>query len=130
MSGVVDSATVWAAYRACDVFVMPNIQVPGDVEGFGVVALEACLAERCVMAADLEGIRDAIQDGENGLLVPPGDAGAQSTMILRLLKDNGMRDSLGRRARDVVVDKFDWSRIADEYITVFERVRHQYSARL
>jgi hypothetical protein len=48
---------------------MPNIRVPGDAEGFGLVALEAVVCGTAVLAADLEGITEAIQHGKNGLLV-------------------------------------------------------------
>lgn len=59
--------------RAADVFVMPNRSVDGDMEGFGLVALEASAVGTPVVAADIEGIRDAVLDGETGLLVPEGD---------------------------------------------------------
>jgi len=62
--------------RSTDVFVMPNIVVPNDVEGFGIVALEAAASGLPVVAADLQGIKDAIIHGENGVLVEPENAAA------------------------------------------------------
>jgi glycosyltransferase involved in cell wall biosynthesis len=55
-------------------FVMPNIPVEGDMEGFGLVCLEACLCGTPVFASRLEGITEAIHDGQNGRLLPSGDA--------------------------------------------------------
>ena len=57
--------------RGADLFVQPNIPVEGDMEGFGLVTVEAALRGTPVVAADLEGIKDAVVDGETGLLLPP-----------------------------------------------------------
>jgi glycosyltransferase involved in cell wall biosynthesis len=48
---------------------MPNIPVSGDMEGFGLTALEASASGSLVVASDLEGISDAIRDGKNGFLI-------------------------------------------------------------
>jgi phosphatidyl-myo-inositol dimannoside synthase len=60
-------------YAAADLFVMPNIPVEGDMEGFGIVLLEANRAGVPAVASDLEGIRDVIEPGENGYRVPHGN---------------------------------------------------------
>ena len=52
------------AYSATDLFIMPNIPVPGDMEGFGIVLLEANLAAAPVVATDLEGIKDVVENGK------------------------------------------------------------------
>lgn len=71
--GVVDEETREALMRGADVFVQPNIAVPGDMEGFGLVAVEAAMRGSLVVAASLEGLRDAVVDGETGFLVPSRD---------------------------------------------------------
>ncbi|MFQ5571521.1 MAG: glycosyltransferase family 4 protein [Rhodothermales bacterium] len=60
-------------YDAADVFVMPNIRVPGDREGFGIVNLEAGMHDLPVVASGIEGIRDAVIDGVTGCLVEDGN---------------------------------------------------------
>ena len=60
-------------YKAVDVFVTPNIPVEGDMEGFGIVNIEAGLAGTPVVGSDLEGISDAVLNGETGVLVDSGD---------------------------------------------------------
>lgn len=127
--GLVDQETLWAAYYAADVFVMPNVPVKGDVEGFGLVILEACLAECCVVASDLEGIRDAVENGRNGLLVPALNPFRQAEIILRLLECPEEREALGRQGRQVVAERFDWSRIAGRYLSVFDSVVARDTAR-
>jgi phosphatidylinositol alpha-1,6-mannosyltransferase len=120
--GEVTDATLWDAYRASDLFVMPNIVVNGDLEGFGLVALEAGIAERCVVAPDLEGIRDAIENGENGVLVRPADPLDLADTILRLLGAEQERTALGQRAQAVAAERFSWPAVVDRYLEVFDRV--------
>jgi len=120
--GQVDDATLRRAYASADIFVMPNIPVEGDMEGFGIVALEACAAGLCVVAADLEGIQDAIEDGQNGFLIPPDNADGYVNTILELLADDRRRVEMGQRARRYVQERFSWEVIASAYLEVFEQV--------
>ncbi|PSQ80222.1 MAG: glycosyltransferase family 4 protein [Bacteroidetes bacterium QS_1_63_11] len=63
-------------YRGADLFVMPNVPVENDMEGFGIVLLEAGQCGAPAIAARLEGIRDVITEDVNGHLVSPQDPGA------------------------------------------------------
>lgn len=94
--------------RAADCFVMPNISVDGDIEGFGIVALEAGDAGLPVVASDLQGIRDAILDGRTGHLVPERDAAGFIAAIRSCELD---RASIRRAVRET----FDWPRVAERY---------------
>lgn len=58
---------------SCDLMVQPNIAVPGDMEGFGLVTVETAMRDTSVFAADLEGLQDAVIDGVTGHLLPSGD---------------------------------------------------------
>jgi phosphatidylinositol alpha-1,6-mannosyltransferase len=120
--GQVDEATLRAAYAAAHVFAMPNIPVPGDMEGFGLVALEACAAGCCVVTANLEGIPDAIIPGQNGFLVPPGDVDAYVNTILPLLGDEQHRLALGRQAQRFVREHYSWEHVAEQYLAIFREL--------
>src|SRR5207302_8010578 len=100
--GRVDDDTLRAAYHVTDLFVMPNIPVQNDIEGFGLVALEAAAAGRYVVASKLDGIPEAIIPGENGTLLDPLDSEAFATTILDLLADDEKRIALGEKARELV----------------------------
>ena len=67
--GKVSDQVLYNCYFNADVFVMPNIHVKNDAEGFGLVALEASLAGTLVVASNIDGIPDAIINGCNGILV-------------------------------------------------------------
>jgi phosphatidylinositol alpha-1,6-mannosyltransferase len=73
------------AMRGATIFVQPNIVVPGDVEGFGLVTVEAAMRGALVVAAGIEGILDSVVDGETGLLVASGVAGEWRMVLERLL---------------------------------------------
>jgi len=117
--GQVDEVTLRAAYAAAQLFVMPNVPVLGDMEGFGLVALEACAAGCCVVAANLDGIPEAIVPGQNGFLVPPGDLNAYVNTILPLLSDEPRRLALGRQAQRFVQEHYSWDHVAEQYLAVF-----------
>lgn len=113
------------AYVAADLFVMPNIPVEGDMEGFGIVLLEANMASTTAVAADLEGIKDVIVNGENGYRIAPGDAEAFVNKIEDILSDDPQAS--GAQARSHVQEKFSWNRVADQYISYLKKIVEQYS---
>jgi phosphatidylinositol alpha-1,6-mannosyltransferase len=105
-----------------DLFVMPNVPVTGDMEGFGVVMLEAGLAGMATVGADLEGIRDVITEGVNGHLIAPLDAAAFARCIRRYDEDRVALSTLSASARAHVVSAFTWPAVADRYVGVLERL--------
>ncbi|MXW64419.1 MAG: glycosyltransferase family 4 protein [Bacteroidetes bacterium SB0662_bin_6] len=107
-------------YRAADLFIMPNVPVPGDMEGFGVVMLEAGLCGLPTVAADIEGIADVIEDGKNGRLVRSGDAEGFSEAILAYRREPEMLEKAGRRTVSHVLEHFGWNAAAEKYLRVLE----------
>lgn len=120
--GRVGEAELLELYRRGQVFVMPNIVVPGDMEGFGIVMLEAGACGLPTLAADLEGIRDVIEDGTNGWLARSGDADAFAARIEWLLDDpERLRDASSRTA-DYVRHNFRWDQTAEHYLRVLRNL--------
>ncbi len=109
-------------YRATDLFVMPNVPVPGDIEGFGVVMLEAGASGLPVVAAELEGIRDVITPGENGFLVESENAPVFADTILRLHADRDGLAALSGRAVTHTVERFGWDAVAEMHVDVLSRL--------
>jgi phosphatidylinositol alpha-1,6-mannosyltransferase len=109
-------------YNGADVFVMPNIVVPGDMEGFGIVLVEAALCELPVVASGIEGIKDAIADKKNGVLVPSEDAGAFVREIETFLRDDQSARAFGKQARQYSLNTYNWSTIGKRYVTEYEKL--------
>jgi glycosyltransferase involved in cell wall biosynthesis len=82
------------------------VAAPSLREGYGVVAREAMAWGRPVVASAVGGLVDAVEDGVNGLLVPPGDVAALREAIERLLGDAELRERLGAAARERAIQDF------------------------
>ncbi len=117
--GKISADELEAVYGSSDVFVMPNIPVKNDVEGFGIVALEASLAGLAVVATNLEGISDAIVDGRNGILVDPGESERFAEAVIDILKDDRKRLELSDGGRRFTETEYSWDRVSDMYHQAF-----------
>ncbi|GAA2490826.1 glycosyltransferase family 4 protein [Streptomyces thermolineatus] len=104
-----------AHYGAGDVFAMPCRTRRGglDVEGLGIVYLEASATGLPVVAGDSGGAPDAVLDGETGYVVPGGSPGAVAERVTALLEDPGLRRAMGERGRRWVEDAWRWDALAD-----------------
>ncbi len=102
-------------YFHADVFVLPGLDLPGDVEGFGIVFSEAALAGVPAVATRTGGVPDAIEDGQTGLLVPPGDTPAIVEAVSSLLRDDEKRRRMGRAAAQRARDTLAWEVIVGRY---------------
>jgi phosphatidyl-myo-inositol dimannoside synthase len=90
-----------ACYAHADLFALPSTG-----EGFGLVFLESMAFSKPVVATTSGGTPDLVEDGINGLLVPPGNASALVHALARLLCDESLRRELGRRGEEIVRRKF------------------------
>jgi glycosyltransferase involved in cell wall biosynthesis len=118
-----------ALLAAADLLVHPSLE-----EGFCNALLEAMAASRPVVATDVGGNREAVIDGETGLLVPPSDAARLAAAILTVLQQPDRGAAWGRAGRRRVVDRFQRSRMLPEYEALYDdllaqalgdHVRHQ-----
>jgi phosphatidylinositol alpha-1,6-mannosyltransferase len=100
--GHADDDELAVLYAAADVFVFPLIEMRGDVEGFGMVAVEAAAHSTPTVAFDCGGVSDAVAEGINGALVDADDYRAFGDAILRVVKAD-MRDSARKFA-----GQFSW----------------------
>ncbi|MQS11890.1 glycosyltransferase family 4 protein [Streptomyces kaniharaensis] len=103
-----------AHYGAGDVFAMPCRTRRGglDVEGLGIVYLEASATGLPVVAGDSGGAPDAVLEGETGYVVPGGSATAAAERIVRLLRDEELRRRMGEAGRRWVERSWRWDLLA------------------
>ncbi|MEU4113681.1 glycosyltransferase family 4 protein [Kitasatospora sp. NPDC028055] len=113
-TGSVPWAELPAHYGAGDVFAMPCRTRRGglDVEGLGIVYLEASATGLPVVAGDSGGAPDAVLEGETGYVVPGGSAEASAERIVRLLRDEELRRRMGEAGRRWVERSWRWDLLA------------------
>ena len=105
--------------KSSEAFVMPNIKVEGDMEGFGLVALEAILAGTVVFAAGHEGITDAIHDQLNGFLLPSGD---EQQWVARLNHhlEHPISEENKTAFQQYTLQHYSWEKMVSEYYQWFQ----------
>lgn len=116
--GQVDETERELLLRGADLFVQPNIPVPGDIEGFGLVTIEAAMRGLPVVAADLEGLAEAVVDGVTGTLLPAGDAESWVEELTRMVAD---LDRLAERAvafQEAARERYSERIMGDELLRV------------
>jgi glycosyltransferase involved in cell wall biosynthesis len=119
--GFVPAAELPAFYGACHAFALPSTD--GRREGFGLVLLEAMACGRPVVTTPIVGMAADIHAYGAGTLVPPGDAAALARAIRRLGEDRAGLAAQGLRARRLVEERYNWTRVTDDYERVFREVR-------
>lgn len=114
-TGAVPWSDLPAHYGAGDVFAMPCRTRRGglDVEGLGIVYLEASATGLPVVAGDSGGAPDAVLDGETGWVVRGGDPAAAAERIVPLLQDPELRRRMGERGRQWVEERWRWDLLAE-----------------
>lgn len=105
--GTVDDKALSEAYFSADTMIFPVLDLPGDVEGFGMVAIEAAAHGLPTVAFGVGGVPDAVAEGESGSLVRAGDYDAFVKQVLLQL-GCAKRDEAVQRCRQHA-ERFDWS---------------------
>jgi len=112
--GRIEANDLPGLYAACDVFAMPARlrDSDNDVEGFGIVYVEASACERAVVGGRSGGVEDAILDGKTGLLVDPLSVEEIAAAIERLYRDPELRARLGTAGRRRAMSELTWRHFA------------------
>ncbi|MBI1314228.1 glycosyltransferase [bacterium] len=112
--GEVDDATMISCYQQCDLFALPNRQVGRDIEGFGMVLVEAQSCGRPVLAGASGGTRETMCLGETGIVVPCEEPQRLASELISLLCDRDRLGAMGRAARPWVVANLDWNALTEQ----------------
>ena len=114
--GVKSRDELRALHRGALAFVLPSRLG----ECLPLVYLEALAAGTPVIGTDTGGAHEIISNGDNGFLLAPGDVDGTAAAIRTLLADPAMCTAMGERGRQLLADKYTWSKCAAGYLTVFE----------
>jgi D-inositol-3-phosphate glycosyltransferase len=114
--GSLDQETLALYYAAADVCAVPSL-----TESFGLVALEAMACGTPVVGTRVGGLQTLIEDGESGLLVPPGDDEALADAIAQVLTDHRLRTHLAHGARDRA-EHYTWQSVGEKIDALYDTV--------
>lgn len=115
--GPCSDAELAEAYQGADVHVFPVRDLPGDVEGFGMVAIEAAAHGLPTIAFDVGGVADAVVDRSNGRLIPADDHVAFAAAVVELLDEDKADQAARARA---FARRFSWERFGREILAALE----------
>jgi phosphatidylinositol alpha-1,6-mannosyltransferase len=118
--GALSDEDIGAAYARAWCFALPARRIDDDVEGFGIVYLEAAMCELATVGGIDSGAIDAIESGRTGLLVDGDNALAISQALETLLKDRHLADMMGKRGRERALRDFRWSDITTNILKILQ----------
>lgn len=108
-AGYMNGKDVQKMYKAADISVFPSTYEP-----FGIVALEAMLAENPIVVSDIGGLNEIVQHKENGMKSYAGNPNSIADSILELLYDHKLCADITRKAKNKVRNEYNWSKIAQD----------------
>jgi phosphatidylinositol alpha-mannosyltransferase len=104
-------------YRTCDVFCAPST----GFESFGIVLLEAMAAGKPMVATNIPGYRDLLEDGKEGYLAEPKNERSLASALIRVLKDPAARAQMGARGR-VKAQRYSWRQVSLQVLDYYEEL--------
>lgn len=110
-------AIIQTLFQHSAAFLMPNIQVKGDMEGFGLVCLEASVNHALVLAANIDGIPSAIQHNKNGILIESENPEAWKSAIKKLKNDDFTNTK--NEFTQYTLNHYSWDKMVKEYLQIF-----------
>lgn len=116
-AGNVSDAELPNYYNLTDALILPSID---KSEAFGLVLLEAAACGRPAIASDLPGVRTVVKNNETGYLVKPADADDLAEKIKQLFSDGEAVKKMGHAARQMVLEKYRWEKVAEEVREIYE----------
>lgn len=91
-------------------------------EPFGLVAVEAMMRGTAVVASSMGGLREIVQDGETGFLVPPNDPRTLAEKLVTVLSDRTKAESMGWSGREVAETRFSLARQCDQFVSLYQQM--------
>ena len=111
--GEINEKNKQRVYRSADLFIMPAVQSGTDIEGFGIVFLEAAACGIPAISGNSGGQVEAVIDGETGYVIDGNNRSELVSALRKLLTDSPLRNSLGANA-EKRAEEFDWNNVVNQ----------------
>jgi phosphatidyl-myo-inositol dimannoside synthase len=118
--GALDETHMIQCYQQCDLFVLPNRQDGADIEGFGIVLVEAQACGKPVIAGASGGTAETMRVPDTGHIIPCEGFEALAATVSKLLVDEPLRARMGTSAREWAASRFDWDVLTRQAARLFE----------
>jgi glycosyltransferase involved in cell wall biosynthesis len=115
-AGYVEDVDLPLYYHLCDVYVLPSLM---RIENFGITLLEAMASGKPVIASNLPGPNEVVNNGVNGFLFPPGNFAVLASLLIDLLTDSEKTAILGASGRLKAAD-FTWKKVTFSFLRLYE----------
>lgn len=116
--GYCDNNKLPELYGDADIFVLPSL-----AEAFGIVFAEAMACGLSIIGTTTGGIPEVVRNGENGILVQPGNVNELKTALEKLINNKELRKTMGAESIKIVQENFIWNKIAKDYLRIYEDVK-------
>lgn len=118
--GKVSDEVLRQSYQQADIFVLANRQIGTDIEGFGMVLLEAQACGTPVIAGASGGTAETLQAGQTGYVVPCEEPTELASRLIEMLSNPARLSDMGQAARRWVVEHFDWNALSLQAANLFD----------
>jgi len=119
--GYCDNNKLPELYSDADIFVLPSL-----TESFGIVFAEAMACGLPIIGTTAGGIPEVVRNGENGILVPPGNVNKLKNALVMLINDKELRKKSGEKSIEIVQENFTWDKIARDYLRIYKKCLNRF----
>jgi len=106
---------IWKVWDSIDIAVVPST----EPEPFGLVAIEAMLASKPVVAACHGGLKEIVIDNETGFLIEPNDENVLKEMLAKLVVDKNLREDMGSKGNEKARESFSLKRYVEDFVKLY-----------
>ncbi|MFC1591141.1 glycosyltransferase family 4 protein [Thermodesulfobacteriota bacterium] len=127
-AGAVVNEKLPAVYQGAEIVIFPSVIAgDGDMEGFGLVLVEALGCECAVISSDLPAIHDIVTHNQTGIIVDQKNSTQIAGAVIELLDRRDLQRNLAQQGRRYVLDRYDWEITAEKYDELFRAAASQLS---
>ncbi|NES83002.1 MAG: glycosyltransferase family 4 protein [Moorea sp. SIO1G6] len=112
-----DQENIKQLYSTADIFALPSLK-----ETFGIVLIEAMHYGLPIITTNVSAMPELVQDGENGLLVPPANSQRLAQALSKLMANPELRQDMGQKGRERVNNSYHWEQTSAEFLAIVQQL--------